>query len=100
MTDRYIVVDKNDERVPEYERDDFGWAIIDSVTGEFIGCDGGEPEDQLLVRDWSWVAPAMNAIRAQAIEECIAICERYHKLGDAHQHMRELRAASEKGRDD
>lgn len=26
-----------------------------------IGTDGGEPEDQTLGRDWSWVAPALNA---------------------------------------
>lgn len=28
---------------------------------EFIGSDGGEPEDQTLGRDWAWVVPALNA---------------------------------------
>lgn len=25
-----------------------------------VGSDGGEPEDQLLCRDWSWVVDALN----------------------------------------
>ncbi len=29
-------------------------------TKMFIGDDGGEPEDQLLCRDWKWVVPALN----------------------------------------
>ena len=28
---------------------------------QFIGSDGGEPEDQTLGRDWAWVVPALNA---------------------------------------
>ena len=43
---------------------EFGWCIVEHLpdgTLILIGCDGGEPEDQLLVRDWSWVAPALNA---------------------------------------
>lgn len=42
----------------------FGWGVWrceDGVGVEIIGEDGGEPEDQILVRDWSWVAPAIQA---------------------------------------
>lgn len=27
---------------------------------EYVGCDGGEPEDQTLGRDWAWVVGALN----------------------------------------
>ena len=27
---------------------------------EMLGCDGGEPEDQTLGRDWSWIVDALN----------------------------------------
>lgn len=45
-------------------RDDgeFGYVLKDRQTGEIIGYDGGEPEDQLLVRDWQWVAVALNKL--------------------------------------
>jgi hypothetical protein len=46
---------------------DFGWntsgLIVlrkDDGTSEIIGWDGGEPEDQLLSRDWRWVVGALN----------------------------------------
>lgn len=32
----------------------------DGLPVEFIGCDGAEPEDQTLLRDWSWIAPALT----------------------------------------
>lgn len=31
------------------------------VPAKIIGTDGGEPEDQTLGRNWSWVAPALQA---------------------------------------
>lgn len=37
------------------------WRFEGNRPVEFIGADGGEPEDQTLVRDWSWVAPALKA---------------------------------------
>ena len=36
--------------------------IVDGVIIRIVGSDGGEPEDQLLVRDWSWVADEMNKL--------------------------------------
>lgn len=59
---RFVVVSRSDERVPECEQSDFGWAVYDTKRNEVVGCDGGEPEDQLLVRDWGWVAVALNAV--------------------------------------
>lgn len=34
----------------------------------FVASDGGEPEDQLLVRDWSWVADELNKL-AKEVED-------------------------------
>lgn len=31
------------------------WELEDGKPIRLIGTDGGEPEDQLLVRDWRWV---------------------------------------------
>ena len=39
---------------------------------DVIGEDGGEPEDQLLVRDWKWVAPAMCAAFDEGFAEARA----------------------------
>ena len=44
--------------------DDWGAVVYRFEGGkpvEPIGWDGGEPEDQTLWRDWSWVAPALQA---------------------------------------
>lgn len=37
------------------------WRCERGVPVELIGEDGGEPEDQVLVRGWDWVAPALQA---------------------------------------
>jgi len=34
---------------------------------EMLGCDGGEPEDNTLYRDWSWIAGALNDAYAQGL---------------------------------
>lgn len=36
--------------------------VIKTVNGKskIIHCDGGEPEDQTLGRDWSWVGGALD----------------------------------------
>lgn len=51
--------------IDEQEDEDFGWVVRDRTTGEIVGEDGGEPEDQLLVRDWQWVASALNAVEEE-----------------------------------
>lgn len=38
------------------------WAIVDTEDGRVLGCDGGEPEDQMLLRDWSWVVEELNRL--------------------------------------
>lgn len=37
------------------------WFIQDNGALDFIACDGGEPEDQTLDRDFAWVLDALNA---------------------------------------
>jgi hypothetical protein len=32
----------------------------DGHPSRIVGSDGGEPEDQTLVRDWSWIVPALE----------------------------------------
>ena len=52
-----------EEDDPCFEEDDFRFFLVRTENNEIIeiiGTDGGEPEDQLLVRDWKWVAPALN----------------------------------------
>ncbi len=47
----------------ENERYGDPWLLIavpDSGDPTIIGEDGGEPEDQTLTRDWSWVVGALN----------------------------------------
>jgi len=36
-----------------------------------IGVDGGEPEDQTLGRDWSWVVGALNDAYAQGRKDAV-----------------------------
>ena len=48
---------------------DHCYVIMDRTTGDRIGEDGGEPEDQLLVRDWQWVVEALNAVDAEGPDE-------------------------------
>lgn len=42
-----------------------GFRLIDTQTGEEVGRDGGEPEDQSLVRDWAWVPERLNAAESE-----------------------------------
>ena len=38
------------------------YELYDTLTNEVVGCDGGEPEDQTLVRDWQWVRTLLNKL--------------------------------------
>ena len=45
------------------------YVVYEGADGlEVIGEDGGEPEDQTLGRDWSWVAPALNEAYRRGLE--------------------------------
>jgi hypothetical protein len=44
---------------------DHCWVLLDTVKRDVVGYDGGAPEDQILVRDWSWVAEALNEVAAE-----------------------------------
>ena len=57
VADRYRVEYASDDA------DDWSQKVVYQEPGgepEEIGSDGGEPEDQTLTRDWSWVVPALN----------------------------------------
>ena len=43
---------------------DMRWGVIDTADGRLVGIDGGEPEDQLLCRDWKWVVVELNLLAA------------------------------------
>ena len=69
---RFIVVSEREAReeigneaVDAWGDRDDSWLLIDRHKRCVVGADGGEPEDQLLVRDWSWVAEALNAVHAE-----------------------------------
>lgn len=81
----YRVVDSVDAKgYPDFlDDDDFHWCIYrfeDGVPIELIGQDGGSPEDQILVRDWKWVAPALQAayeLGRKNVND--SICDNCHK---------------------
>jgi hypothetical protein len=65
--DRYYVRGSHEMTPDERELlgldrdDDSRWCLLErSEPPALVGSDGGEPEDQLLVRGWRWVAPALN----------------------------------------
>ncbi len=43
------------------------YAIIDTLKWLPVGTDGGEPEDQTLGRDWSWVVDALNDLHKEKL---------------------------------
>jgi hypothetical protein len=53
---------------PDVDISDTQWALVEYDGDQMVrivGVDGGEPEDQTLVRDWNWVAVEMNALARQ-----------------------------------
>lgn len=54
--------------IPEFKGEDCQWHLLEFDAGgkflRLVGSDGGEPEDQLLVRDWQWVAEELNRMAA------------------------------------
>jgi len=71
---RTILLDDDRYRV-DRSHDDECWVLIDTLTGEEIADDGGEPEDAMLVRDWDWVPMLLNgqareiaALQAKVVE--------------------------------
>lgn len=45
------------------------YCIYDTKHNVIVGEDGGEPEDQLLVRDWVWVCDSLNALCSEIDSE-------------------------------
>lgn len=72
----------DDPRIAELVRDRIGVyphgdyparaAVVrcqDGLPVEIEGFDGGEPEDQCLWRDWSWVGPACSTAYARGLRD-------------------------------
>ena len=60
------------------EDDDYCFVLVrlsEDFVIEVIGYDGGEPEDQLLVRDWSWVTSALDAAYRRGLSKSKKIPE-------------------------
>ena len=67
MSDRFEIIEAADERVKGARpHDDYCCGVYDNKTGEVIHWDNGEPEDQTLYRDWSWVVPLLNEVNDEA----------------------------------
>lgn len=71
VTYEIIAMDEAKKRGLEYDEfewtrdEDLGywwgvWRCEDGVPIECVGTDGGEPEDQILIRDWRWVPHALK----------------------------------------
>lgn len=56
-TTRPFFIDRTDGSFP--------YRLIERSTGRVLGTDGGEPEDQLLVRDWQWVVIELNKLMTE-----------------------------------
>jgi hypothetical protein len=52
--------------------DEYTWCVFE-MDGDkpvrLIGNDGGDPEDQILVRDWSWVVTALNEAYEKGVHD-------------------------------
>jgi hypothetical protein len=61
---------------PESEWDTYRHEVVERIPdgkGSFkervLGMDGGEPEDQTLYRNWSWVVEALNKAYEDGVDE-------------------------------
>lgn len=59
----------NDPALADHDVREFAAALVemneDGSVKRVLGCDRGEPEDNSLHRDWSWVATELNQERAK-----------------------------------
>jgi hypothetical protein len=60
----FQVITSDDPRLAGQGYDDFCWVLVEThpngTIARIIANDGGEPEDQNLVRDYSWVPDILN----------------------------------------
>lgn len=76
---KYTVELLTREQLPEELQDEYGFldtydrrqVLVIKHEGKIIASqlDGGEPEDQLFCRDWSWVAPALLDAYKRGVED-------------------------------
>lgn len=91
MKDRFFVVDESEAK--ELLGDSFdgtydgeSWCLLEKMddgTHRLVGMDGGEPEDQSLVRDWAWIVAELNA-QAKQIEKLKRVAEAAEAAYDYH----------------
>jgi len=84
----FVVMSIDDPRLATFSVDgpDGCWVLCEvdpaGRVARVVACDGGEPEDQLLVRDWSWVPDVLNQERAAIdIAETALAEERARRIG-------------------
>ena len=63
MGNRFVLRSSEPNRWDSYTE------LVDTKTGEVVGSDGGEPEDNSFGRDWSWVCPLLNKV-AEEVKQC------------------------------
>ena len=54
--ERFVLREVTTEYGSEYKE------LVDTKTGEVVGTDGGEPEDNTFYRDWAWVPTLLNKV--------------------------------------
>lgn len=97
MSDRFRLY-YNDDAIKEgiatsddLWRDGWGMSLWEFIPGKkprLVGTDGGEPEDQTLSRDWSWVQRELNKLAGdlekaeKALADTILIEGERDMLGD------------------
>ena len=63
MSDRFEIIEATDPRVKDNRPyDEYNCGVYDTKTKKVLHWDGGEPEDNTLYRDWSWVVPLLNEV--------------------------------------
>lgn len=84
MGDRYVVKDAETLTAAGYgDWVGDGWGLFDTLENRVVGADGGEPEDQLLLRDWKWVPEEMNKLAAQLAAANERIAKREQEIARA-----------------
>ena len=101
--DRFIVVSVTDaikKKYPEWEEfqrrinyGDYFWCLYET-DGEkpvrLVFSDGGEPEDQSLVRAWKWVPKELNELMNHLINVSSVLADRTEECVRLKKQLREL----------
>jgi len=71
----YRILSSDDARILPYKEDlpyDHCWVLVEfdnkNIIKRIVATDNGEPEDQTLARNFSWVANELNNLAAKLVE--------------------------------